>query len=526
MLKLSNEDYWKLRSEQRILSAEKRILRLENEMKEQFDRAYKEIEKKIASFYFKYAEDNELDYSDAVKYLTNHERKEFQKDVQFYIKKAIDNDYRDEHKQYLQALSTRARVQRLEALKASIRHEAHGLYEEYILSGTQITFDEILRDNYYHTIFDIQQFLGYGVSFERISKNTLKALVEYPWSGSNYSDKIWGNVDNFTKKLENTLTSGIIQGKSNQDMARELKKVTEGSYKNTIRLVRTETNFICSEATDKAYGEFGLDKYQFLATLDLKTSEVCRKLDRQVFKRSERKVGVNCNPMHPHCRSTTTPYIPDLEGTRLAKGSDGKYYKVDRSMSYQEWYDRYVVNDPNELIAEKKIKNKSSDKKQFDEYKDILGKNAPRSFEMFQDMKYNDIEEYNNLKVKYRTVNYIRSDRQVKTVFKGRQNKHIIGTNEYNIEVNNYKKANKYGPSVVTLTEEEIVDLIKEYSGTGNVNIRNGKWDNKEIILDNDKIVGYVINDGTGVQAKTSNFKIHYAKKGIHIVPDYPSKKR
>lgn len=405
MPKLNNEEYWKQRSEQRIISAEKRILRFENEMQEQFDRAYEEIEERIAKFYFKYAEDNELEYSDAVKYLTANERKEFQKDINFYIEKAKDAKYRDEHRQYLQALSTRARVQRLEALKASIKHEAHELYEGYIKSGTQITFDEILKDTYYHTIFDMEQFLGLGVSFERISPNVLKALVEYPWSGSNYSEKIWGNVDKFSTKLENVLTSGIIQGKSNQDMARELKKATESSYKDAIRLVRTETNFIANEATSKAYAEYGVERYQYLATLDLKTSEVCRKLDRQVFNRADKVVGVNYPPLHPHCRSTITPYFDDLEGTRLAKGSDGKYYKVDRNMKYEDWYDKYVANDPKELAAEKKIKNSSNDKKQYDKYKGLLGKDAPRSFDKFQDMKYNNTEGWNDLKKSFRTTN-------------------------------------------------------------------------------------------------------------------------
>lgn len=405
MSKLDNEKYWQQRSEQRIISAEKRILRFENEMKEQFNRAYEEIENKIAKFYFKYAEDNELDYADAVKYLTANERKEFQKDVKFYIEKAKDAEYREEHKQYLQALSTRARVNRLEALKASIKHEAHGLYEGYLKAGTQITFDDILKDTFYHTIFDLEQFTGLAVSFDRISGNILKSLVEYPWSGSNYSDKIWGNVDKFSKKLENMLTSGIIQGKSNQDMARELKKATESSYKDAIRLVRTETNFIANEATNKAYAEYGVERYQYLATLDLRTSEVCRKMDREVFKLVDKIVGVNYPPLHPHCRSTTTPYFDDLEGTRLAKGSDGKYYKVDRNMKYKDWYKQHVLNDPKELASEKKIKNKSGDKKQYEEYRAVLGKNAPKSFDDFQDLKYNKTNDWANIQKTYRVKN-------------------------------------------------------------------------------------------------------------------------
>lgn len=55
---------------------------------------------------------------------------------------------------------------------------------------------------------------------------------------------------------------------------------------------------------------------------------------------------------------------------------------------------------------------------------------------------------------------------------------------------------------------------------------KNGKWDNKETILDNDEIVGKAIDNRNGKSADTTVFKIHYGQKGAHIVPDYPSKKK
>ena len=53
-----------------------------------------------------------------------------------------------------------------------------------------------------------------------------------------------------------------------------------------------------------------------------------------------------------------------------------------------------------------------------------------------------------------------------------------------------------------------------------------GEWNHQEIILDNDKSVGVVVDNRNGNSAKTSVFKIHYADDGIHITPDYPSKKK
>lgn len=87
-------------------------------------------------------------------------------------------------------------------------------------------------------------------------------------------------------------------------------------------------------------------------------------------------------------------------------------------------------------------------------------------------------------------------------------------------------KTREYPPSYITLSEKEEFDLIKEFAGKGyNFDNNHGKWVNTEIILTNDKPIGYVVNNLNGVTQDTSVFKIHYSKKGIHIVSDYLSKK-
>ena len=73
-------------------------------------------------------------------------------------------------------------------------------------------------------------------------------------------------------------------------------------------------------------------------------------------------------------------------------------------MSYQEWYDKFVVDkygkDKTEVF-EKMIKNKSSDRKQFEGFKKVLGKESPNTLKDFQELKYNNTEEWKGLKRKY-----------------------------------------------------------------------------------------------------------------------------
>jgi len=150
------------------------------------------------------------------------------------------------------------------------------------------------------------------------------------------------------------------------------------------------------------YKQNKTQQYQFIATLDLRTSDICRGLDNKIFDVKDAKAGVNYPPMHPHCRSTTAPYVPDdildEADTRTARGADGKTYKVPADMSYQDWYNKHIADDSESVLVEKSIKNIYVDTKQFEKYKDVLGKDAPNTLEKFQQMKYTDIDGWEDFK--------------------------------------------------------------------------------------------------------------------------------
>ena len=71
-------------------------------------------------------------------------------------------------------------------------------------------------------------------------------------------------------------------------------------------------------------------------------------------------------------------------------------------MSYNEWYDKYIKDNPEELLEEKKWKNRNTDKKQYKKYKEVLGKEAPKSLKDFKELKYNNIEEWKLTKYNYK----------------------------------------------------------------------------------------------------------------------------
>ncbi len=342
---------------------------------------------------------------------------------------------RKEALELLEAPAYRARINRFQKLQDNIDSIMKNVYGQEKDFSTSHYID-LGYDAYYKSMFDIQKHVGLGFNFAQLNARDFDVLLNSNWSGSNYSQRIWENTEELAQRVKEELLVSLLTGRTERETAAIIQNEFDvGAYK-ARRLIRTESAFVAEEMEAKSYEECGAEKYRFLAVLDLKTSEICRAKDNQVFELSKRKTGVNYPPLHPWCRSTTCIYIDDetLEHmTRIARDPiTGKNIKVPANMSYKEWYEKYVESNPQAKTIEKMYKNKSSDKKQYHKYKTLLGsENVPKSFEDFQDMKYNNVEKYGLLKDyrKSRSTNMISSftsfDQYLE--YKNRINNEIVG---------------------------------------------------------------------------------------------------
>lgn len=398
---MRNKAYWKRRASQRTTAINQLVDNYEKHLVSAFYQSVQNINDEIAKLYAKYAKDNSITYQEALLYLTDNERAEFQQDLQAYIKKASDPEYASQHKKELDSLSVRARVKRLEQMAANIMMEAEKLHNK-LESGAGELFHKVYEESYYQTAFDTFKGRGIGVSFDKPSPYVIDSLLEYPWAGKSFSANVWDNERKFESKLNSVLTTGLIQGRSVQQMAKDLadaglgarrdKGKYGGSLYDATRLVRTEANFVANQATAKMYDQLGVDEYEYLATLSDRTCERCGELDGKHWPTKDQVVGVNYPPIHANCRCTTIPYFDDLEGTRTAQTADGAWYEVPGDMTYTEWRNSLSEDEKGRMTLNQKMaQNRSTDKEQYEKYKAILGKNAPRSFAKFQQMKYNDI---------------------------------------------------------------------------------------------------------------------------------------
>jgi SPP1 gp7 family putative phage head morphogenesis protein len=371
-----------------------------------YDKAIKDIEEEIQKIFDKFARDGELSPEEAKQILNEKVSNKELDEIRGIAYTTEDKEIKKYLISRFNAQAYKARITRLEALKEKAYVECKKIADIEIQASEKQYIDTI-NQAYHRNIFDIHKGLGIGFDFASISSKTIEQILKNPWNGKHFSKRIWKNTDILAGKLTEIITSGLMSGKSYYKMAKELEEYTEYGKYAAMRLVRTETTYMANMAEIESYKECGIEKYIYVATLDLRTSETCQELDRKIFKVSEAEPGKNLPPMHPNCRSTTRSYISEEELKKIKRRArdpkTGKTYLVPGDMKYKEWYKKYVEGKYGQDQAEvmkKKTVNKSSDKKQHEKYKDILGKEMPDSFDKFQDMKYNKIKEWEDIKAK------------------------------------------------------------------------------------------------------------------------------
>jgi SPP1 gp7 family putative phage head morphogenesis protein len=119
-------------------------------------------------------------------------------------------------------------------------------------------------------------------------------------------------------------------------------------YYKAKRIVVTESAFFSSRAQQDCFDDLGVEKYEIVATLDMKTSEICKFMDGKVFEQKRFKPGVTAAPFHCNCRTFQSPSFDDefeINTKRAARNKDGKTVYIDSNIKYQEWLDKFTKED-------------------------------------------------------------------------------------------------------------------------------------------------------------------------------------
>ena len=302
-----NRDYWEERQVKREAKAFTTIQDIEKEYKIALEKAKQNINKELSRIGTTYMTDNNLSYHDALKLLKGDEYKVWKKDLHDYMKEynnLLKTAPLEAKKLYLEieTLSARSRMSHLDSLKAQVDMEMVKL-----IFGVEDSAKNALTSVYKDPFIEVTKDLGINAI---VSRDKIKTVLDRPWSGSNFSQRIWSNADKLAQTVKQEIVNGMIQGINLQTMTKRVSERFETAKKNDVeRLLRTEVNYTLNQATLDGYKEAGIEKYEFSATLDSRTSQICSELNGEIFEIKKIAVGLNYPPMHPRCRSTTIPII-------------------------------------------------------------------------------------------------------------------------------------------------------------------------------------------------------------------------
>ena len=337
LLKQSS-DYWERRSLSTVLNT------IENEedylrrLKGIYDRANQDIQDKLAVVYTRYAKNNNISLTEAYSQLPKDMETKYKADVEEYVRLATEHQGDPKWKQYLLNQSLMHKHSVLNQLQTEYRKVVYDIDMEQ-------TGGKFLEKIYTNTDYYNQYLNGNDEQFAKVDKDRIQRLLAEDWSGGGgFSEKIWGNKEKLIKALDETVIKGFATGQSYDSLAKELAKKMDTSYSNAQRLIMTESARMDNQSLLDRYKEMGATKLEFVATLDMKTSEICRAMDGTIIEIDNAKIGLNVPPLHPYCRSVIAPVIEDDEGseTRMYRDPETGKSKKGKLKTYKDYLEKVL----------------------------------------------------------------------------------------------------------------------------------------------------------------------------------------
>lgn len=205
---------------------------------------------------------------------------------------------------------------------------------------------EVYQEGYYRMGWEIVSGANLNISWGMLSTNTILASVEAPVSGLPLSERLTKTRYELLIRQRQTITQGLIQGKSYGDMAKSMRESFEISANDALRIVRTEAsrNSGEGEAMSMDYAEeqgIEIDRV-WDATLDSKTRPRHASLDGQkadeegYFHSGGLKTrgpsGWGDPAMDINCRCTIREEVKDFPPEYRREGSEIVKYRT-----YYDW---------------------------------------------------------------------------------------------------------------------------------------------------------------------------------------------
>lgn len=310
-------DYWIKRQEDILRFLDQADIDMSLELSKVYREQAFQAQKDLFEFYQRYAEDNNMTYQDVVKKLTHEDLSDYRENAERYRKQAEKDPelLKRLNEQYVSAKATRLDALHLDLLfKVGImKGIIDKSFESYLKSASNYAYKKAV-----------------GGRVGTLNTPALNELVNTPFNGYNYSEQLWGNVDNLVRDLKDTLKKGFVRGDNPRSLARDLAKRYDVARYRAETLIRTDGTMVVNNATAKRYIDSGLKYYRDLVRLDGRTTDICRRIARLNERKllSEMKPGVNAAPYHYNCRTTIIPDDDELNAeVEAIEDKSSKYFK-------------------------------------------------------------------------------------------------------------------------------------------------------------------------------------------------------
>lgn len=176
-------------------------------------------------------------------------------------------------------------------------------------------------------------------------------------------DSGWNSIGkNERIRIDSIIRKGIAEGQTEKAIADSVSKEGFNITRNQAKgLVVTATTSVYAQADQAVYAanEKLIQGWQYVATLDARTTPTCAALDGKIFPVTD---TVHLPPRHFFCRSTTVPVVKSyedlskLEGIaqirkrNLASLTPKQIQQYDGQTPLKEGYNEWLSRQPNEVV--------------------------------------------------------------------------------------------------------------------------------------------------------------------------------
>ena len=163
-------------------------------------------------------------------------------------------------------------------------------------------------------------------------------------------------TDKLARRLKGRLKFGDFGPLSVRQLAQAGGELTTVANHQVMALVRTSLNQVANAASQQVYqaNQDVTNRYRYVATLDSRTSPICRALDGQEFEYGKGPTP----PQHFNCRSTTVPVI-DYERLGIEPPKQGKRRSRDglvpADQTYGQWLYKQSKEEKADILGPEKV---------------------------------------------------------------------------------------------------------------------------------------------------------------------------